>query len=182
MHLPDLYKQEPLQDFLYYAAVHAGSRMLDFTVINTPVDSGNLRTSWYNTPVRIAHVAGGAIAYETTVATDVEYAGFVEHGTGEFGPHHARYRIRAKGKGKGGADYLRFVVGGKVVFAREVWHPGSPGQHMVAIAAAMTEAQLDRILHPVLEAWTKAQERGIGLRLRSAARFPAELRRGDIPG
>jgi hypothetical protein len=104
----------------------------------------------------------------------VEYAPYVEEGTGEYGPLHRRYRIRAKGSAGGGADFLRFVIGGRVIFAKEVWHPGSPGHHMVAIAAAMTEAQLDRILEPVLEKWRREQVgEHVGVRLRSDARFPS---------
>lgn len=179
MHLPDLYKQEPLQDFIYYATVHGGSRMVDFTIINTPVDTRNLRTSWYQKPVTIAFASRGSIAYESGVATDVDYGPEVEHGTGLFGPHHRKYRIRAKGSAAGGADFLRFVIGGKVIFAKEVWHPGSPGAHMVAISASMVEAQFDQIMRPVLAEWVRAQERGHGFRL-SGARFPREL--GRYPG
>jgi hypothetical protein len=179
LHLPDLYKPEPLHDFMYYATVHGGSRMVDFTIINTPVDTRNLRTSWYQKPVTVVHEQGGAAVYESGVATDVDYAPYVEHGTGLFGPHHRKYRIRAKGKAAGGSDYLRFVIGGKVIFAKQVWHPGSPGQHMVAISASMVEAQFDQIMRPILAEWANAQERGHGFQI-SGARFPREL--GRHPG
>jgi len=47
------------------------------------------------------------------VGTNVNYAGYVEEGTR---PH----KIRPSNK-----RFLRFVIGGKVIFAKEVNHPGS---------------------------------------------------------
>jgi hypothetical protein len=181
VHLPDLFAPEPVHRALRQMARHGGDRMVDFTIINTPIDTGNLRTSWRQKPVTVAYTSRGGLVYESGVETDVEYAPYVEHGTGLFGPQHRKYLIRAKGKAAGGADYLRFVVGGEVVYAKEVWHPGSPGAHMVAIAATMVEAQLDVILRPVLEVWRREQERGdVGVRLRSAVDFPGSL--GRYPG
>lgn len=157
-------------------AQHGGDRMVDWTIRNTPVDTRNLRTSWYQKPVTVGFTVGGDLYYESGVATDVDYAPHVEHGTGLWGPKGAKYRIRAKGRAAGGADYLRFVVGGQVVFAKEVWHPGSPGNHMVAIAAAMTEAQMDTILRPILERWKREREGGyVGVRLRGVTDFPQGL-------
>jgi hypothetical protein len=174
-HLVDLCDQEPIRRAMYRMAQQGGDRMVDFTILNTPVDTRNLRTSWYQKPVTVAYTVGGALAYESGVATDVDYAPHVEHGTGLWGEGHAKYRIRAKGAAGGGADYLRFVIGGKVIFAKEVWHPGSPGAHMVAIAANMVEAQFDSILRPAMEMWRREQADGI--RVRS---FPTPL--GRYPG
>jgi hypothetical protein len=181
LHLPDLFSQEPARRALHDMARHGGDAMLDYTIRNTPVDTRNLRTSWYQRPVMVAYTAAGHLAYESGVATDVEYAPYVEEGTGIYGPHHAKYRIRAKGSAGGGADFLRFVIGGRVIYAKEVWHPGSPGHHMVAIAAAMTEVQFDRILRPALDVWQHEQVSvHVGERLRSAVDFPAAL--GRFPG
>lgn len=125
--LPDLFDGGPSKRALREMARHGGDRMLEYTVMNTPIDSGNLRTSWRQKRVTVAMTGAGQIGYESGVETSVEYAPYVEEGTGEWGPHHAKYRIRAKGKAAGGADFLRFVIDGKVIFAKEVWHPGSPG-------------------------------------------------------
>lgn len=50
-----------------------GDRMHDLVVANTPIDSGNLRTSWYRLQARRG-VQRGRTEYESEVRTDVEYA------------------------------------------------------------------------------------------------------------
>src|SRR3954468_17110478 len=76
-------------------AHRAGDRMTELTVMNTPIDSGNLRTSWYQIPTtRVRHLLGPA--YQSGVATDVDYAPHVEYGTGLWGPKHAYYEIKPK--------------------------------------------------------------------------------------
>jgi hypothetical protein len=132
-----------------------GDHMVDVTIQNTPIKTGNLRTSWYQLRTNKTHYAVWP-AYQSGVATDVTYAPHVEYGTGLWGPRHAKYPIEAKGGGM-----LRWVdpkTGGEV-FARRVMHPGSPGQHMVAIAAEMTEATADKTLYPpILSEWAMTIE------------------------
>lgn len=126
---------------------------------NTPVDTGELRSSWYETPpsrVRVGPVRG----FEVRVTSDVDYAVFVEHGTGLYGPRHAKYPIRPKVEG----GVLRWQDGatGEWRYATEVMHPGSPGQHMVAIGVALVEYEFSTICEPYTEEWAAAQERAGG--------------------
>ncbi len=121
----------------------------------TPVDSGELKASWFETPVLIVLSDQGEVVYESRIATELDYAPDVEYGTGLWGPKHAKYLIEPKNP-----DGVLHWIGkdGQDVFARRVWHPGSPGAHMVAISVAETEAELHLLAAPVLEAWVKEQE------------------------
>jgi len=135
-------------------AEKGGDRMVDVTVMNTPIHHGNLRTSWYQLPTQRA-TFGPWPAYKSGVATDVDYAPHVEYGTGLWGPKGAKYPIVPKKPG----GFLKFMVDGKEVFAKRVMHPGSPGQHMVAIAADVVEAETDGdLMGGVLRQWETAVE------------------------
>lgn len=145
-------------------AERGGDRMVEITVINTPIGGrdidgtggGNLRSSWYQLPTkRIRHVLGPA--YQSGVASNVEYAPYVEHGTGLWGPRGSKYPIRPKNPG--GMLRWRSPTGG-YVYARVVMHPGSPGQHMVAIAGEVTEAEVDSggLFDSILNEWARTVE------------------------
>lgn len=138
-------------------AERAIDRLHDLAVANTPIDTGNLRTSWYQRrPRRIAHISGFP-AWEGSVATDVDYAPHVEFGTGLWGPNRARYPIvpvRAR--------FLRWIDPrtGREVFSRRVMHPGSPGQHMMGSALARLEAEAEAgLFNNVLADWIAEIER-----------------------
>lgn len=73
-----------------------------------PVDTGRLRAS-----IRVERRSFFGLRQRWTVGSDVDYAPMVNDGTR---PHIIRPK-RAKA--------LRFNVGGKVVFARVVHHPGT---------------------------------------------------------
>lgn len=120
-------------------AERAGDRMTELTVMNSPIRHGNLRSSWYQLPVQRTHF-GPWPAYETGTASDVDYAPHVEYGTGLWGPKGAKYPIEPKKPG----GFLKFMVNGQEVFAKRVMHPGIRGQHMLAIAADVTEAEFDK--------------------------------------
>lgn len=92
--------------------------------ILTPVDTGRLRASIHYT---ISH-SGNPSA---TVYTNVNYAPYVHDGTR---PHVIRPRRR------GGA--LRFRVGGAIVYAREVHHPGTAARPF--LTRALREVSLQR--------------------------------------
>lgn len=122
--------QQALLETLMQAATHIAETMKSLA----PVDTGNLRDS---IGVRLQ---GDSIV----IGPDLErapYAGYVEFGT-------APHEIRPKN-----AKALRFTVGGQVVFARVVHHPGTRPSYYVARAfqewldslgpmAAATGAQL----------------------------------------
>lgn len=74
-----------------------------------PVDAGRLRAS-----IRIERRRLLTLRSVYTIGSDVSYAGYVHDGTR---PHQIRPR------NPGGA--LRFRMGGRIVFARVVNHPGT---------------------------------------------------------
>lgn len=135
-------------------AERGGDRMVDVTVANTPIHHGNLRSSWYQLPTQRT-TFGPWPAYQSGVASDVDYAPHVEYGTGLWGPRGAKYEIRPKKPG----GFLKFMSGGVEVFAKRVMHPGSPGQHMVAIAADVVEAETDgSLMQGALTEWASTVE------------------------
>lgn len=131
-------------------------RMHELAAMNTPVESGVLRTSWYQLPVNKVHY-GTWPAWRSGIANDVDYAPYVEYGTGIYGPEHRPYVIVPKR-----APFLawRDPATGKWIRARKVIHPGSPGNHMLAIAAHVTEAETDsgELMQGPLDEWARAVE------------------------
>lgn len=77
--------------------------------ILAPVDTGRLRAAIG--PPRYSRTA--TLRAQATIDVNVDYADFVHNGTR---PHVIRPRR---------ADVLRFTVGGQVVYARVVHHPGT---------------------------------------------------------
>lgn len=142
--------------FLERAAKAGGGRMTELTAMNTPIDTSHLRRSWREKPV-LLFTKNGLPAASSGVFTEVEYAPYVEHGTGLWGPKHAKYVIEPKNPD----GWLRWTDPhtGLPVFAKRVLHPGSPGNHMVAIAANVTEHELGLIVQPALERWAREVER-----------------------
>lgn len=146
----------PNRRFLRRAAQRGGERMTELAEMNTPIDTGHLRTSWKVKPVLLLVDAAGHLVASSGVETFVDYAPYVEHGTGLFGPKGAKYPIVPKNPD----GWLRWIdpVSGQPVFAKKVMHPGSPGNHMVAIAVAISEHELERTLRGVLYQWVQEVE------------------------
>lgn len=153
---------------VFRMAERAGDRMVSLTVENTPIGGralegqggGNLRTSWYQLDVKPT-TRGVTTGYETGVASDVDYAPHVEYGTGLWGPFGRKYLIEPKSPG--GVLHWRSPTTGEDVFARRVWHPGSPGQHMVGIAAAVVEAEMEAgLFDDIVHEWARAVEGAAG--------------------
>jgi hypothetical protein len=135
-----------------------GKEILRVTKMNTPVKTGALRDSWRQTPPA-PYQAEGQPAWRTVVSTDVSYAPYVENGTGLWGPKHAPYIIRPKNP----AGFLRFVAkDGTVVFAKQVLHPGSPGNFMLEIGMNWTQALVESgaLFREILERWVREVEGG----------------------
>lgn len=86
----------------------AARQVMNRAKVLAPVDTGRLRAS-----IRIESRRSLGFRTIYTVGSDVEYAAFVNDGTR---PHVIRPRR---------AQVLRFNVGGQVVFARVVNHPGT---------------------------------------------------------
>lgn len=155
--LEPLFAPEPAQATLVRMADRGGERMVELTAENTPIDTGKLRASWYQR--RLRRVRRGPLSgWESGVATDEDYGPDIEFGTGLYGPEHRRYLIVPKRPG--GVLRWRDPKTGRIIFARRVMHPGSPGQHMVQIAAGALEIEMiDGLLFDgILREWVRAQE------------------------
>lgn len=172
---------DDLVDDVERATVWAGRRMASDGLdrlrhnvgINTPVDTGALRGSYRigdidYAPVRTSRLI--EMAWTGRVYTEVEYAEYVERGTGLWGPAHAPYVIRPKDPG----GLLSWVTpDGHRIYAKEVVHPGSPGAAMFRIGAIVTEHEADEWSYEALREW----ERSVGpghrgtLRVKSLAEF-----------
>jgi HK97 gp10 family phage protein len=111
--------QEALMNTLMQAATQIAATMKSLC----PVDTGNLRDS---IGVRSQ---GDSIVIGPDMGL-APYAGYVEFGTA---PHEIRPKT---------AKALRFTVGGKVVFARVVHHPGTRPAYYVAGAFEQWLSQL----------------------------------------
>lgn len=111
----------------------ASRQVVNRAKVLAPVDTGRLRSSIRAEPPRIFTLRGSV-----TVGSDIEYAGFVHDGTR---PHQIRPR---------NVQALRFRIGGRIVYARVVNHPGTRARPF-----------LDRALREV------AARRGYTYRIRS---------------
>lgn len=105
------------------------------------------------------------LVYESGTETDVDYAPYVENGTGLWGPARAMYEIRPKNP----EGWLRFHdKNGNLVFAKRVLHQGSPGAHMFTNGASKTEEEFHRWAEARIRRW--AEERDMQVRARAVER------------
>lgn len=129
----------------------------EIAVTNTPKLTGDLRDHW-----QISDHIGRAmtflgLGYEGDWFNDLEYAPYVNYGTGLYGPEHRKYLIVPKNPD----GVLHWVdrLTGEDRFAKAVLHPGSPGNNMLEISAAWLEAKWTRLVRPVLNNWAREVER-----------------------
>lgn len=98
-----------------------GPQVVNRAKVLAPVDTGRLRAA-----IKGKLVRNWTLRSEYQITVNVDYAEAVHDGTR---PHPIRPRAARPGKPKknGGQKptYLRFEIGGRVVYAREVWHPGT---------------------------------------------------------
>lgn len=161
--LAPLFDQTPVKAAVVEMADKGGDRMVELTVQNTPIDlsgtggGGNLRTSWYQRRLRRVRRAPWS-GWESGVATDSDHGPDVEHGTGLWGPEHRPYLIEPIPPNR--FLHWRDPHTGEDVFARRVMHPGSPGQHMVQIAASVLEYEVAHglLFDSILSEWVRVQE------------------------
>lgn len=154
--------------------------------INTPVETFHLRRSYKRTPVKYQQMSSlgytslrwSAYVWEGTVFTEVEYAPYVEMGTGLWGPKRKKYKIEPKKPGGVLAftPYARMPNGGVIldvsgnigkaglITVRFVMHPGSPGQHMFRIGALLTEHQFQELSMEPMRLWVSEVETRFGVR------------------
>ena len=102
----------------------ASRQVVNRAKVLVPVRTGRLRSSIRAEPPRIFSLRGSV-----TVGSDLEYAAMVNDGTR---PHVIRPR---------NAKVLRFTVGGQVVFARVVNHPGTKARPFLDRALREVAAQ-----------------------------------------
>lgn len=99
-----------------------GPMVVNRAKVLAPVDTGRLRASIG--PPRYTRT--WTLRPQVIITADVEYAKMVHDGTPA---HWIRPKPSRQGKPKvrGGKKptYLRFMVNGRWVYAREVWHPGT---------------------------------------------------------
>jgi hypothetical protein len=149
---------------------------------NTPVATRLLRESWERTGIEYGQVATlgytsirwASYAWTGRVYTMVEYAAFVEYGTGLWGPKRKKYKIQPKRPDGVLAftPYARVPGGGVVldvagevgkqgtVVVRFVMHPGSPGAHMIKIGSILTEHEYRQWSEEPMRLWKHEIENG----------------------
>lgn len=139
-------QRHAMRDAQKSIATHTAGEWLKATRTFTPIDTGELKLSWYQLPTKFSPEG-----YTSGIGNNVDYAAHVEYGTGLYGPKAARYPITPKRPG----GVLRWYdpKTGKPMFARKVMHPGSPGAHMVSKGASAAEAAMQGMLRPIMAEW-----------------------------
>jgi hypothetical protein len=163
--LQPLFDPTPIRRACIDMADKGGERMTAITRMNTPVGHrpheqgyvpGTLRAS-IKQKVMVIYRRRGNWVYESGAETDVEYAPYVEHGTGLWGPRRAMYEIKPKHP-DGWLSWIDQTTGERI-FAKRVMHPGSPGQAMFAIGAHLTEWEFHNFGQRRVQQWAREQER-----------------------
>jgi hypothetical protein len=91
-------------------------RTLNRSAVLCPVDNGNLRASGEVSPtVVIGNIVRASVTYTA------EYAAAVHNG-------RRALTIRAKNRANGRRGFLKFEVGGRTVYARQVHQPARAGR------------------------------------------------------
>jgi hypothetical protein len=123
----------------------------------TPVETGDLKRSWKESRAhKVVGTTYPGAGYGAEWYTEIDYAPYVEHGTGLWGPEHRKYLILPKTPG----GTLHWVgADGADVFAKSVMHPGSEGHHMLAESAAKLEVEIEGIVRPALSNWARETAR-----------------------
>lgn len=145
---------------------------------NTPVETAKLRRSYKITPVITVIRLNIGRTWEGLVYTTVDYAPHVEYGTGLWGPNHAKYKIEPKKPG-GKLQFRPYMRhdNGRVVLNESggvakdgyiyrdfVMHPGSPGQGMFRLGAAIAEADVNKWSKRGLSIFAKSITKRSGVR------------------
>jgi hypothetical protein len=129
----------------------AGRFALDVAVATAPVSAfgrppGELKASYEQIPVhRGEPSAAGERTYVSGVESRSHLARWAEYGVS---PHDIRPKIR------GGVIRFR-TVGGEMVEARVVHHPGTHGKHIVSRAIHETAFAFDELARPALDDWAR---------------------------
>lgn len=148
---------KPVDVFMRAAPVAVAKEGREVAEKNTPIDTGDLRAAWMadNTPSRAVSLVG--VGWKASWYNKLEYAPYVNYGTGLYGPEHKKYLILPKKPG--GSLHWVDKLTGQDVYAKSVMHPGSPGNYMLEISADFVETTWDKIVKPLLRIWAKSTER-----------------------
>jgi hypothetical protein len=151
------FQSDPVNTFTKSAALTVAKEGREIAEKNTPVDTGDLRAAWQADvrPKKTASYIG--LGYEASWFNKLDYAPYVNYGTGLYGPEHKKYLIVPKKPG--GSLHWVDRVTGQDVYAKAVMHPGSPGNYMLEISADVVETTWDKIVKPLLTIWAKTTER-----------------------
>jgi hypothetical protein len=151
------FKTKPVDFVMRTAPVLVAEEGRQIAEKNTPVDTGELREQW-SADKRSRKVIGLAVTgWRANWSNDSEYAGYVNYGTGLYGPTHSKYLILPKKPG--GSLHWVDKATGQDVFAAKVMHPGSPGNYMLEISADVVEATWPKVMKPILREWARRMER-----------------------
>ena len=116
----------------------AARQVVNRAKVLCPVDTGRLRAS-----IRVERRSLFGLRLRWTVGSDVEYASMVNDGTK---PHKIKpkraHTLRRSQRGVV-KPALRFVVNGRVVYAREVQHPGTKAKPFLDRALREVAASRD---------------------------------------
>jgi len=148
---------EPTERFMRAAPVFVAKEARDIAQKNTPVETGELRAAWRSDPVARRTASYVGLGYEASWFNKLEYAPYVNYGTGLYGPEAKKYLILPKKPG--GTLHWVDRVTGQDVYAKAVLHPGSPGNYMLEISADFIEATWQKLLRPLLRVWATETER-----------------------
>lgn len=124
---------------------------------NTPVDTGDLREHWETSVQIIKTMTFLGVGWRGEWFNGLSYAEYVDQGTGLYGPEHRKYLIVPKSPG-GTLHWVNSATGADV-FAKAVLHPGSPGQHMLAISANVLESTWPNMMRGVMRNWARETAR-----------------------
>jgi hypothetical protein len=103
--------QNGLPDFLPEIIAESAFILRDVMKEVVPVKTGKLKAS----------IRADILPDSAEISTNSGYGKFVDQNT-------APHEIHARGKEAGGANFLRFTIGGKTFFRRMVFHTGTKGQ------------------------------------------------------
>lgn len=163
--LEPFFDTTPVRRVCVRMAEHGGDRITALTKANTPIGHrpfdddyvpGKLRAS-IEKKMLVIYRRGSTLVYETGCESNLDYAPYVEEGTGIWPGGRGMYVIRPK-RPDGWLSWIDQKTGERV-FAKEVHHPGSPGQHMFKIGAHLAEYEFGIFGQREAHQWAREQER-----------------------
>lgn len=148
---------KPVDVFMRTAPVAVVAAAREVAEKNTPIDTGDLRAAWISDKKTSRVMMFVGLGTQAQWSNKLEYAPYVNYGTGLYGPEHKMYLILPKKPG--GSLHWVDKLTGQDVYSKKVLHPGSPGNYMLEISADFIEATWTKIVKPFLRVWARTTER-----------------------